>query len=238
MKPCAIYLSPMKALTNEKASDWGTPGHYMSRYKVVQLTGDTLWSPAERKRQFAIADDCDIILMTSELLDSITRRRAPEFLMRARVLVVDEAHLLTTQDRGPALEAGLMRFTKHNPTCRIVLLSATMPNVAELGTWLTRLNGKRSVIISSTWRPVPSETTFVPHPDRGRYWEVENAKVRVAANIIEEYPQDRFLLFVHTKATGRALVSTLTSMGITTEMHSADLSRDDRLRLEAEFKKR
>ena len=237
MKPCIIYMSPLKALTNEKAENWCDPEHSLSKYKVVQLTGDTLWSEAERKRQFKEADVADIILMTSELLDSITRRAKPLFLSRVRLLVVDEFHLITS-DRGPALEAGLMRFSRINPRARLLFLSATMPNVEDMGKWATRLNGKQTVIIKSEFRPVPSETHYIPHLSRASYYEIEDAKVEIATELIMKYSEDRWLAFVHTKAMGRRLLKRLQDLDVETEFHSAELHRTERRKIELDFMKR
>ena len=74
------------------------------------------------------------------LHNSKTRRMANEgndWLLRVMCCVVDEAHLLTMEGRGDALEVGVMRFTRQNPHARVVFLSATMPNVSELARWLT-----------------------------------------------------------------------------------------------------
>ncbi len=154
-------------------------------------------------------------------------------------LVVDEAHLLCMKDRGDALEAGLMRFTRHNPRARIVLLSATMPNVDELGGWLTRLNGKPSRVIQSDWRPTTLDVNYVPYAavgGWGSYQKNENAKMHAAIDLVQRYPDDKWIVFVHSKKAGNKLLGELKERRESVEFHSADLNRDLRLKLERNFR--
>ena len=57
-------------------------------------------------------ENANIIIMTSEMLNSRCRNYAAEnneFLKDVGTLVVDESHLLTVPNRGDHLEVGLMR---------------------------------------------------------------------------------------------------------------------------------
>lgn len=154
-------------------------------------------------------------------------------------VVVDEAHLLTMKDRGDALECGLERFTRFNPHARIVLLSATMPNVHELGSWLTRLNGKPTRLVQSAWRPTKLTVHPVPydHQTSGySYHKNEDSKRAKAIELLQKYSEDKWIVFVHTKKMGHALLAQLRDRHEPAEFHSADLTRDNRLRLEDRFR--
>jgi DNA polymerase elongation subunit (family B) len=72
----------------------------------------------------------------------------------ANDVLVSNCHLLGMEGRGDHLESAMMRFSAINPKCKIIALSATMPNVKEIASWLTLLNGKKSLLIKSEWRPV------------------------------------------------------------------------------------
>lgn len=233
-KTC-VFLSPLKAVTQERYDDW-TATRFQGR-SISIVTGDYVLTK-DRQEELSKAD---LILLTSEMLDSRTRRMRQEkneWLFKVGALVCDEAHLLTMEGRGDRLESGLMRFTLQNPAARLVLLSATMPNVEELGRWVSRLNGKRTVVVRSDWRPVPSETHYLPHSTGGRYWEIEESKIDTATRLVMQYPGDRYLVFTHTKATGRKLLGHLRDRGVDADFHSADLSLDTRRKLEKEFKQR
>ena len=66
-----IYLSPLKSLTQEKYEDWAKR---YSEYKITIMTGDYTLSE-DKKRELA---DAHIIVMTSEMADSRTRRMESE----------------------------------------------------------------------------------------------------------------------------------------------------------------
>jgi len=236
----AAYISPLKALATEKEQDWTSPQHWFSQYNISILTGDYILTE-ERKSELAQAD---IIAMSSEMLGSRIRRNEAEknlWINNIRVLVVDESHLLTTGSRGPNLEVALLKFTKVNPNCRIVFLSATMPNVDDLGGWLTKLNGKPTSIIKSDYRPVALDwhwEEFEWSNSRGAYRYNEFAKIEKVLEILRQYPNDKFIVFVHAKKTGRSVVELLNGKGITVEFHNADAAKEKRAKIEASFRSR
>lgn len=227
------YISPLKALTQEKYDDWTNAYHDWGKKKISILTGDYSLSK-EKIKELNVAE---IILMTSEMLCSRVRKVKSEksgFLQELGTICVDEAHLLCTS-RGPALECGLMKFTKINPDCRVVFLSATMPNVIDMCDWLTTLNGKKTEMVNSDQRPVPLEMHWIVYPDSGVSGATDK-RLYHTAQIVESYPSDNFILFVHAKAVGRKLKSYLGDRGIDAEFHCADLKRDARARIEGDFR--
>ena len=107
-----IYLSPFKALTEERHADW--KARYAGKNLVI-MTGDYELSP-ELAEQLKSAD---IILMTSEMLDSRTRKFNQErndWMREVGLVVLDEAHILSMPGRGDAVETGLMRLPAIAPT--------------------------------------------------------------------------------------------------------------------------
>lgn len=65
-----LFTCPPKALANEKMEAWGQLFHDKT---ILQLTGDTLTNQKVRMDMMEKAKDADILVMTAELLDSITR---------------------------------------------------------------------------------------------------------------------------------------------------------------------
>jgi replicative superfamily II helicase len=66
----------------------------------------------------------------------------------------------------------------------------------------------------------------------------ENIKRIAAIEIVRKYRDDKFLVFVHTKKTGYLLQETLQQQGIVSEFHNADVSKENRERIEKEFRSR
>ena len=128
-----MMLVPIKALAQERYDDWTNKEHHFSDLKTVICTGDYKSDKEEA------LEDADLIIMTSEMLNSKSRNKKKEFIKSVKTLVIDESHLITTPGRGDHLEVGLINFCEINPDARITLLSATMPNVDEIANWLRKL---------------------------------------------------------------------------------------------------
>ncbi|THE66620.1 DEAD/DEAH box helicase [Salinadaptatus halalkaliphilus] len=133
----ALFIAPMRALTNEKEDDWDR--FEALDYSVYVVTG-------ERELNSRRARRADILVMTPEKLDSATRKhdsRRYDFVTDIDVCVIDEVHLLDADRRGSVLEVTISRLRR---LCkpRVVALSATMPNVDDVAAWLD----------------APAETTF------------------------------------------------------------------------------
>jgi len=234
-----IYLSPLKTLTEEKYAEW------QKRYPeetIAIMTGDYLLSTEKMDELLASR----IVVMTSEMMDSRTRKFESErnqWMQEVGLVVVDESHILTNS-RGDAVETGIMRFTQHCPQARILFLSATMPNCDELGDWLTSLNGKNTDLIQSDWRPVKLEihaaeyTEETNHNGWIEYWPTEFKKIQMAVDLVLSKPEEKFLVFVHSKKTGRYLLNRLDEHNVNVSYHNADLDRRERMRIEKSFKDR
>ncbi len=232
-----MYLVPLRALAQEKIDEWTDKGHHFSDLKISVCTGDYRLT-AERKKEL---DEADLIIMSYEMFNSRVRNLGSErsdFLKKIGTVVADEVHLLTVPKRGDHLEAGIMRFTEINKDCRLVFLSATMPNVDEIANWVSFiLNSKDTVLVSSTYRPCPLNLHYEKYWDgEYSYEENEQQKVNMALQIIEYYPDDKFLVFAHTKKTGLLMKQALSSIGVKSEFHNADLDKATRNKLEKLFK--
>ncbi len=125
----ALFIAPLRALTNEKESDWDRFEDL--GYSVYVVTGERELNPRRARH-------ADILVMTPEKLDSATRKhgsRRYDFVTDIDVCVIDEVHLLDADRRGSVLEVTVSRLRR---LCdpRIVALSATMPNVDDVAAWL------------------------------------------------------------------------------------------------------
>lgn len=234
----ALYIGPLKALAKEKEQDWTGKKrpHHFNDLSTSICTGDYRITQSRVKE----LDESNLILMTPEMLASRIRNHRSEksrFLQEIGTAVIDESHLLTVPNRGDHIEVAMMKLVEVNPNVRLVLLSATMPNVDEICGWISKLTGRDTYYLESSYRPCPLTMHYEVYYDGdGRYDEIEAAKVGAAAGIVEYYADDKFLVFVHSKRTGQMMVHTLKRCGIEAEFHNADLGLDERLKLEDKFK--
>lgn len=229
-----LYLSPLKAISQEKRDDWTSDGHAWSNLRISISTGDYQLT-SDRVQEMR---EADVIVMTSEMLDSRSRNMALEkndWLKQIDTLVIDEFHLIGYKGRGDKLESAIIRFTEQNPNCRLICLSATMPNVTELATWLTKLNGKKTIIINSDYRPVELYRHYETYVSSSDYGTNEAIKASVAKRIVMNNLNDKFIVFVHTKNTGNQLLDSFKYEGVKAEFHNADLNKEDRSSIQAQF---
>ena len=134
----AIYIVPLKALASEKFRDFRR--RYDKIAKVALSIGDI-----DSADPFLA--DYDLIVTTSEKLDSLIRHHAP-WLTNIATVVVDEIHLLNDTERGPTLEILLTILKQLLKKSQIIGLSATIGNAEELAEWL------QADLVIDDWRPV------------------------------------------------------------------------------------
>jgi replicative superfamily II helicase len=125
----ALFVAPMRALTNEKESEWER--FESLGYSVYVVTGERDLNPRRAER-------ADILVMTPEKADSATRKHdSPRysFITDVDCVVIDEVHLLDSDERGGVLEVTVSRLRRLSDP-RVVALSATMPNIEDVAEWL------------------------------------------------------------------------------------------------------
>lgn len=133
-----LYLLPLKALAGEKYQEYrqllDTTSH-----RVALSLGDL----DEDARYLG---GYDLIIMTTEKLDSLLRHGIP-WLSQVKLVVVDEIHLLHDSARGPTLEV-VLTLLRSLIKPQIIGLSATIGNPQALADWLD------ARLVQDSWRPV------------------------------------------------------------------------------------
>lgn len=231
-----IYVGPLKALCKQNQQDWSRDEHHFHDLNISIATGDHRLTARRIKEM----DEADLVVMTPEMLASRCRNHKSDksrFLYDVATVVFDESHLLTVPKRGDHIEVALMKLTAINPDIRVVLLSATMPNVDEICGWTSTLTGRDTYYLESDYRPCPLSIHYENYYDGDRqYWDKENQKIGTACAIVESYPKDKFLIFVHGIETGAQMVKHLGRCGVKAEFHNSTKTLSERIKLEDRFK--
>ncbi|MGO8839322.1 MAG: DEAD/DEAH box helicase [Limisphaerales bacterium] len=140
----SIYTCPIKALVNEKfmalCREFGPDNVGLS-------TGDA-----------SVNRDAPILCCTAEILANIALREGAA--ANVREVVMDEFHYYADRERGVAWQVPLLTL----PQARFLLMSATLGDTAFFEEELTRLNGRPTVTVASTDRPVPLEHAYSELP--------------------------------------------------------------------------
>ena len=135
----AAWLVPQRSLTDEldrELETWRDEG-----LRVERLSGEYAVDVEAVKA-------ADLWVATTEKFEAICRASSLQAALgEVGCLVVDEIHLLGSPNRGALLEALLARVRGTDSPVRIVGLSATVSNAAEVAEWL------EADLVATTWRP-------------------------------------------------------------------------------------
>ena len=216
----AIYVTPLRALANELLARWRATfqgfevGVFTGEYGKVHVHP----VPFEKAK---------LLIMTPERLDACTRhwRSHWSWFPQVDLLVVDELHLLGDRGRGARLEGALLRVRRLNPFLRILGLSATLGNRAELADWLCGVHFK------SEWRPIPIQWRCIRYQ---RATDKPTILREIVHGCLSEGGQS--LVFVQSRRRAETLSHELIAAGLPAGHHHAGLESERRRQLELEYR--
>ncbi|KAJ2157203.1 ATP-dependent DNA helicase MER3 [Coemansia sp. RSA 552] len=257
----ALYLAPLRALCTEKATEWasrfGTAG-----LQCTELTGtDDEHGPGDilEKHGSASPFTSQIICATPEKWLSVIRKTgaSPALLSSICLVLVDECHSVGTA-RGAHLEIAVASVLWHNPRARIIAVSATIGNIADVSQWLSA----KALVFGDEYRPVPLVKVVIGYDCRSAYYKFQrNLDFRLPGIINTHCPGVPVLVFcstrsaaqetsrflarniaqLHCRPTPIHITSTFTSnllnetVPLGVAFHHAGLSGADRSRVESLF---
>ncbi|MGQ7312915.1 DEAD/DEAH box helicase [Microbacterium arabinogalactanolyticum] len=131
----SYYTAPIKALVSEK---FFSLVEVFGAANVGMVTGDS-----------AVNADAPIVCCTAEILANLALREGAD--ADVGQVVMDEFHFYGDPDRGWAWQVPLLTL----PQAQFVLMSATLGDVTELASDLTRRTGRETAVVTGVERPVP-----------------------------------------------------------------------------------
>jgi superfamily II RNA helicase len=146
-----VYTAPIKALSNQKYRDFRDVPHM----DVGLMTGDVTIQPGAQ-----------VVIMTTEILRNSIFEDA-HALDDVDYVIFDEVHFLDDGERGTVWEESLI-FAP--PEVRLIALSATIPNLEQLGAWLREIRPQELALVQSTRRPVPLQHRL--HTTKGELFDI------------------------------------------------------------------
>jgi replicative superfamily II helicase len=226
-----IYLTPFKSLAEEKFADWQVT---FKDLKISILTGDYRMTEGQVEE----LKTSDIIIMTTEMLHSRCIKYKEEknsWIFDVGCVVVDEAHLISSDGRGDKLEVALMTFTELNPEAQILLLSATINELEKLSKWLEELTNRPCKVVTSNYRPCQLKIHYQPFDDSSGVWDTEG-KFIIARELVARHKDDKWLIFTPSRHEAVELAKRFSDMDFNADYHNAALSLGERREVEARFK--
>jgi hypothetical protein len=141
-----LYLAPFRSLAFELERTF-TKTLLPLGYAVSHLYGGSRFSGVDRE----LVNEGNITIATPEKAKAMLRA-APDLFASVKLVVVDEGHLLGGNERNVRNEVFLehLRLLARQHKARILLLSAVLPNGADLAAWV---GGGVEALIKSDWKP-------------------------------------------------------------------------------------
>jgi len=134
------YTAPIKALVSEK---FFSLVDIFGAANVGMVTGDS-----------SVNADAPIVCCTAEILANVALREGPA--ADVGQVVMDEFHFYGDPDRGWAWQVPLLTL----PQAQFVLMSATLGDVTDLASDLTRRTHRETAVVTGVERPVPLHFSY------------------------------------------------------------------------------
>jgi len=166
-----IYTAPIKALSNQKYKDFKAQ---FGEEAIGIMTGDVVLNP-----------DAPLLVMTTEIFRNQVITEDPS-LRRVSYVIFDEIHWLNDEERGTVWEESIILAPGN---IRILGLSATIANAAQLAQWIETIRGQPVVLVEEHRRVVPleyyyftKETGITTYEKLWKFYHKERKK-RLAENV-------------------------------------------------------
>ncbi|USK62811.1 DEAD/DEAH box helicase [Peribacillus frigoritolerans] len=141
-----LYLAPFRSLAFEVEDSLSKVLEPMG-FEVSHLYGGSQFSKLDE----TIIKDSNIVIATPEKAKAILRSNS-ELKSMIKLVIIDEGHLIGPDERAILSEILIdelrIHLTKNQG--KMILLSAVLPNSAEVASWIT---GDETLKVSSSWRP-------------------------------------------------------------------------------------
>jgi len=192
-----VYVAPMKALVQEVVTNFS---ERLAGYGVVvrELSGDSSLT----RQQIS---ETQVLVTTPEKWDIVTRQgEGRAYTQLIKLVIIDEIHLLH-DDRGPVLESIVSRVVRQVETTaepiRLVGLSATLPNYADVATFLRVKPEKGLFFFDHSYRPVPLQMQYIGITERNAFkrFQLQN-EICYEKAMVQRENGNQILIFVHSRA--------------------------------------
>ncbi|WBU61476.1 ligase-associated DNA damage response DEXH box helicase [Paracoccus albus] len=222
-----LYVSPLKALTNDIARNLARPVADLGLdIRIEDRTGDTAASRRARQR----VDPPEILLTTPESLAlMLSYPEAPKIFGGLKRVVIDEIHALAEGKRGDQLMLGLARLRSLAPGLLVSALSATVDDPAGLAAYL----GGAQIVMAD---PGPAPDIAMLETQQPPPWAGGGGR-HAARDVMDALRAARLtLVFINTRAQAELFFQALWDVNddnLPIGLHHGSLSRDVRARVEA-----
>lgn len=235
----ALYVTPLRALNRDmlrRITQWGE----RLGISVQVRHGDT---PQKERRSQSLKPP-EILITTPETLQVLLMgSRLRQGLSNVEWVVVDEIHQLAQDRRGAQLSIGLERLQSlAKKPLRRTGLSATVSNKEEIAQFLAGAKRTAGIVDESSTLKAARYRTEMPESAAedfklaGEIYVSPKllSRLQRVADLIKTHQST--LLFVNSRTNAEYLATKLASLGTKVGVHHGSLPREERERVEQDFK--
>lgn len=168
-----LYLAPLRSLSRELKE------HFAKVSRNLGFNMRAIYGGSSYTLDQSLIDDADLLISTPETFMSM-EDMLDDQLQRFSLVICDEGQLLDSMKRGIPYELLLSRLKKHEGI-RFLFLSAIIPNISEVNTWL---GGSENQVADKQYRPCPIKFATLKVKKR-------NTVLTIKAN---DYRTDKFAI--------------------------------------------
>ena len=233
-----LYITPLRALNRDLLK---RITHLTSRIGVrcEVRHGDT--SASQRRKQFK--NPPEMLIKTPETLQAIVPSKAMrEHLKSVRTVIIDEIHELAQDRRGAQLTVALERLRQITRRCfQRIGLSATVGDAREITDFLVG-RGENCEIVRVSLEKETKYHVEYPYPTPEDHdlaqslYTSPDAAARISRikGLVDTHTST--LIFVNSRQHAEMLGLRLGALDKRIAVHHGSLSREERSRIEGEFK--
>ena len=127
-----IYLVPLRAMVSEKRAEFRQLFYDTLGWRVFASSSDYQDHDNDiLSAKFEVA-----VVVYEKFFALLAQYNMSSFIKSCGLIVVDELQMMNDEDRGPKLEISLTKVMDINPHCKILGLTTTQCNVAQILSWL------------------------------------------------------------------------------------------------------
>ena len=227
-----LFLTPLVALANQKYRDFKKRYEPLGLKVAIKVGMNRIKAKGELKLPNSNIQDADIVVGTYEGIDFLLRSGDSDALKDLGLVLIDEIHTISDEERGLRLNGLIKRIGHIFPNTQIIGLSATIKNPQDLA------NDFNMKLVQYKERPVPLERHIVfVRGDVQRRILMRKLVQREFYSTSSKGFKGQTLIFTNSRRKTHKIANFLSGKGINASAYHAGLSYFKKEKIEKDFSK-
>ena len=227
-----LFLTPLVALANQKYREFKRKYEALGLKVAIKVGGNRIKAKGELNLPDSNIANADIVVGTYEGIDFLIRSGKSHLLDNLGLVLIDEIHTISDEERGLRLNGLIKRMRHLFPNTQIIGLSATIKNPKTLS------EDFKMKLVQYKERPVPLERHIIfVRGDVQRRLLIRKLVNQEFYNKSSKGYNGQSLIFTNSRRKTHKLANFLSNKGINAAAYHAGLSYSKKERIEKNFAK-